>query len=257
GKDYKVHIKINALERGSFQIVTEIQASLIEAIKLLLSNDSVNYASGLVGVLVGAFKLRKFLKGKPPTNVQENGTNTTVTNSKGATVTIDKRVYHCHNNVNINRSVNNTFIVLNDDPAIEDFELQDGKTREPLFQVDRSEFSNMIQDPVVETDDKQIIVKHGCTLEILKVVFKKDKRTKWSFNYDGFPISARIDDDHFLERMMHGEPFAKGETLIVDLEITQTYDPQLDSWINSDYRIIRVSEHPPRRNVMQMKLPFE
>jgi len=89
-------------------------------------------------------------------------------------------------------------------------------------------------------------------LTIFKVVFDKGYY-KWQFYMQGRKISATI-PNAFMERINTGERFAKGDTLVVELEVEKTYDKTLDIYIEKDFKILNVIDHIPRAD--QGTIPF-
>lgn len=68
------------------------------------------------------------------------------------------------------------------------------------------------------------------------------KNTTFTFYYDGMPISARIQDKQFLDKILKGEKFGNGDSLVVDLEVSKNYDDNYDTYIVNKYSILKVKE---------------
>ena len=75
-------------------------------------------------------------------------------------------------------------------------------------------------------------------LTVLSAVFQDDR--KWRFTDGEATFSASITDLEFLRRVDGGEPFAKGDLLLAEVERTQTRDKR---GLHTDIGIRRVIEH--------------
>jgi len=87
---------------------------------------------------------------------------------------------------------------------------------------------------------------------IFKIVF--DDKSKWDFIYRGNKINAKILDDMFYDKVDKGEKFSKGDSLEVDLEITQYFEESVNVFLNRSYTITKVHQHRPREKQLNLKL---
>jgi hypothetical protein len=82
---------------------------------------------------------------------------------------------------------------------------------------------------------------------VLKAILS-DANRKWEFIYQGIKISAFIKDKNFLREVANGiHAFRSGTKLNCDIEIEQTYDSEIDTFLNTNYSIIKVHKviQPP------------
>ena len=104
--------------------------------------------------------------------------------------------------------------------------------------------------------DKNTRIKpEEAILTIFKVVFEKGY--KWQFYYQGNKISADIKDETFYGKIDSGAKFSKGDKLIADIEIKQTFDDSIQSYINKEYSVIKIKQRIPRdeqANIFPSKL---
>jgi hypothetical protein len=80
------------------------------------------------------------------------------------------------------------------------------------------------------------------TLFVKKFDVAPKKSTKFTFYYDGRPISASIEDGHFLQCIMDGEIFGNGDSLVVDLEVSKKFDEGYDTYIVDKHTILNVKD---------------
>jgi len=98
GTDRKIEIKVNALKEGSFLVHIVIEATLIENIKGLFTNDNIDIAASIFTVVGGLFAFAKFLKGGKPEVIESNDISTKIKNTKGDVTYIDNRVVKIYQN---------------------------------------------------------------------------------------------------------------------------------------------------------------
>ena len=82
---------------------------------------------------------------------------------------------------------------------------------------------------------------HSATLIVLKPWINASKR-KWSFEWNGVPVSAYVRDENFLQKVRsHQIRFGNGDALEVDIEVYEELDESRGVWISdqSSY-VIRV-----------------
>lgn len=61
--------------------------------------------------------------------------------------------------------------------------------------------------------------------------------------YDGFKISMVVKDDDLMKHIDASARFAKGDSIKVELEITQRFNPSYMAYENKFYRIVKFKEH--------------
>jgi hypothetical protein len=256
GAGQKIEIKVKANQPGSFLVHIALDVGQAAPLMDYLTPDNIKIASaavaGIITVVTGLFGLRKKLKGEPPKEVIQRGDDVQITAGDGATVIVDKRTYNTYfNNPKVNETLSKTFKTLESDPHITGFEITD--TNEvPMFEAKREEFRPMaLTSSVPQAQTKAI--RQPASLYIVKPSFERN--LKWDVVYAGNRIAAAMSDEGFLARIDKGEMFAKGDVLEVELQIDQALDPNINTYINKGYQIIKVNTHVPRTE--QSNLDFE
>jgi len=113
----------------------------------------------------------------------------------------------------------------------------------------KDDFKIMSEMPEeAERGDKQI-VDIG-KLHIIRASFENS--LKWDFLYLGNKISAKVEDTDFYKLIDNGQPFAKGDVLDVELQITQKFDEAINAYYNSSYQVKKINEHIPRAKQMNI-----
>lgn len=160
------------------------------------------------------------------------------------------------NSPSVARSVKKAFDAVQQDDEVQSLGIIPGEDvhARPAVEVPRAEFPRVIaklnyaldriaRDALVEhafnTPTTQQVIERT-TVGIIKAVLRRSKR-KWQFSYQGIEISAPILDPSFFDRLAKRDiTIAQGDSLDVDLRITQSYDPDVMIWMNTNYEVIKV-----------------
>lgn len=239
--DKKIEVKIKALEKGSFEVHIELIEKLIDS---LFSNNSVSYTANIIAIVGGLYGLVSFLKGKKPKKIEPENDKIKITNNSGNVTYIEGNVYHIYNENKIVRdTISKQFSVLekNDDITGFKFENQTENIYIPSEDFEKvaiklDELDNQSQNPIFEiVTDKMIL--------IIRPSFSKD--LKWDFVYENQKISAKMEDEEMIKIIDNGEQFAKGDHMLVDLEITKFYDKDLNTYLitKDSYKILKYKQH--------------
>jgi hypothetical protein len=107
---------------------------------------------------------------------------------------------------------------------------------EPLIQVPREDFPSLSSPPqLVEGDPRRRERTENARLVILKAWLVPGNR-KWSFEWNGVPLSAPIKDEGFLDRLARREYLiGHGDALDVRLRYQQEYDDSLGIYVNDPH----------------------
>ncbi|MGF7229841.1 hypothetical protein [Arachidicoccus sp.] len=240
----KIDIKIQAIEEGSFIVNLLIESNVLQNIKNLLSNDTVQYAANLLGCVTGVYAIAKFLKGKKGNQKEQTGNNVEIENNNGTVQIfniISANVYT--NNKNVREALSQEFKTLDNDKNITGLEFLN-KDDEQIVVIPSEDFADIASlDEIDEPTEYRSINKEGI-LNVYTITFGEN--VKWGFYYEGNKISAKITDIKFTELIDKGERFAKGDTLRADIEIYQKFEPSINAYINKSYKVTKILEHIPR-----------
>jgi hypothetical protein len=157
---------------------------------------------------------------------------------------------HVKKNPAVQRGLSKTFAALDADENVTDFGITGSlKDPEPLIRIPRAEFPKVITfDVPTEEQPKERIVKERARVVVLKAWLNHAKR-KWSFEWNGVPISAPIADTEFLNKLDRREIlFGSGDALDVEITFKQNYDSALGIFVNdpNSFVITRVIRPVPR-----------
>jgi hypothetical protein len=170
------------------------------------------------------------------------------------TIVVPRHLYEaCENakkNPAVQRGLERTFRPLNENKNVTEFGLT---TRiddpKPIVRIPRSQFELFTApDAVTQVSPTERVRKETARLYILKAWLKHAKR-KWSFEWNGVPISAPITDTDFLDRLQRREHLlGAGDALDVEITFKQFFDDELGVHVNEpdSYVVTKVIRPVPR-----------
>ncbi len=178
------------------------------------------------------------LKKDDPVLITVN-TNEVIIKHGHDTVIVPRNVYDASENAKKNpaveKGIKKTFETIERDPNVTDFGLTSSiHDPQPLVAIPRADFSVVTQRVVIETEDPpaERTNTERARLVILKAWLNYAKR-KWSFEWNGVPISAPISDWEFLDQLDRREILlGAGDALDVEISFKQTFDPSLGVYVN-------------------------
>ena len=190
-------------------------------------------------------------------------TDEVVIETGGDTIIVPRAVYDqmpmVRTNPEVQRNLSRTFQVIEEDHAIENFGLTPHlNDPQPLVQVPRTEFPKLASmPPLIEEipGEKRRERTERARLVILKAWLVPGNR-KWSFEWNGVPLSAPIKDDSFFDKLAsHEILIGQGDALDVELKYEQDYDEGLGVYVNDvqTFQVMRVFAPVPRAR--QIRLP--
>jgi hypothetical protein len=240
-----LEIRVEALGPGSFRaVVKKVPPGLTKFFK-----------RGAESILWGyvAYLIIDRIHGPPdPTHIIVNRDEVIISRPGGDKIIVPRTVYEgtpkLKADAKVQENIARTFEVIEEDDAVENFGITPSVTDvDPLVQIPREEFPRLTQrdyaliPPVEDPSGRRERVERGRLL-ILKLWLKANNR-KWSFEWNGVPISAPIKDAGFLARLESREiVIGSGDALDVELRYVQFYDQELRIYVNdpSTFEVMRV-----------------
>lgn len=150
----------------------------------------------------------------------------------------------------VQKGLKKTFDSLDADPRVTEFGITGSiSDPRPLIAIPRSEFP-LVVAPIVDLEEQPLerIRKERARLVILKAWLNHSKR-KWSFEWNGVPLSAPIADKKFLDQLDRREHLlGSGDALDVEITYNQKSDVALGIYVNDpgSFVVSRVIRPVPR-----------
>jgi hypothetical protein len=232
GEQTDAKSEVTGFQKGSFETdfiftVAGPAASLLTALSPEQLWDAIKRA----------FDLWRFLKGKPPEKVVQQGTTVTIENIKGDVTQVNGNVYNIVMAKTTTEAVE-TFVrdaLAQSGVGAISIARQDDKTIDQI-QVNNNEsmFFTQVSPEQELTQNRVRMILH-----IVAAVFQDGN--KWRFtDGSGSPFSAAILDQEFVAKVNAGERFGKGDALDVEMELVQTVQ---NGRINIERRVLKVLRH--------------
>jgi hypothetical protein len=160
-------------------------------------------------------------------------------------------------NPEVHDNLARTFRALENDEQVTNFGLTAKiDDPDPIVLVPREKFKEFIAPLLpAESPEKVRQREERARLVILKAWLTHGKR-KWSFEWNGVPLSAPISDDEFLNGIDSREYLiGSGDALDVILTYRQQFDEQLGVYVNdpNSFRVTRVIRPVPRDPKLGLK----
>jgi hypothetical protein len=204
--------------------------------------------------IVSNYIYDNYVKDDPPPQITIEKDGTVVKTGKYTIVITSPEVHagteHVKKNPAVHSALAKTFAALEADENVKDFGIT-GSIAEPApkFTIPRADFPRVARYPTtIEEEPKTRSTKRKARLFVLKAWLNHAKR-KWSFEWNGEPVSAPITDAKFLDEVDRREVLlGAGDALDAELSFKQNYDAALGVWINdqASFVVTKVLKTVPR-----------
>lgn len=263
GNACHVQVKVNAgFERGSFEILLTLvstpQAQMIieriaDANELL---RFLGYGGGVAGVVVGAVRLHKFLRGRRPDRVTAVDADRISIQVGDNSIVVLRPVYNITRDPQMQEHLRTAIGPLTKE-GIDSLSIgPDHSDAEVITKADLECFAQPIEE---WTDETKVYVNHvHGPYEIASVPFEAG--LVWRLRHpdeESGRFTARMADEEFLARVNAGQQsFTKGDVLVIDLLVEAHID---QGGPKTEYTIERVHKHitPRRSGLPELPLPPE
>lgn len=153
------------------------------------------------------------------------------------------------------KAVKKTLEAVQQDQAVTSLGvLPTAKKSKPAIDIPRDQFDDVIArlDRALRAPTPELMLDAGhntptkrtvaerTPLVIVKAVLRRSRR-KWEFNWHGIDLSAPIVDATFFDRLQTRQiAISQGDSLDVELSITQEFDADARVWRNIHYEVTKV-----------------
>ena len=247
GSEKKIELKVNAIKKGSFEIVVSVVESTI---KTLFSGQNIEYLSGIVTIVGGIYGSYRALKGKKVKTEEDKKQIQKIVNTHNTTININQ-IINAYNQPKARIAVSKTIEAANQDVNVEGFTIKDETTNAEV-NIPREDFKELIRNDFNEEEEipSEKIETKKARLTIISLSFESGNA--WQFMYEGFKISVKVKDNALMNIIDNGARFGKGDTIEVELEIIKRFNPDYGSYENKSYRILEFYQHIPVAKTQQM-----
>lgn len=252
-------VQIKTFKPGGFDVVLSVAHDPSLNNSLFGEVNAANAPDGakIINTLSEVLAIREFVGAKKPKNVKQQDDSLIIKNSAGKTKSVNAKVGEIalYNPV-VSVTINNTFNALKQEGDVEGLVLKDHQGKKQ-FKAKRSSFKVLAgSNPLIQKKSKSVnnLNRNATSLSIFKLVFGKKK--SWEFYYEGNKISANIEDEGFIKRMLTGKiEFKNGDIMVADLDILQVFNEAARVYENRKYTITKV--HEIKHTAYQSEMGFE
>jgi len=236
--DRTQELEINAkpLQPGSLEIAIELAAT---AVALWQGQALVEWVLIIAKQFLGT---KTILGGR---TYRISGDNNIVQEEGGTTNIYSQTAILLGPHNAANRQFQTAFRNVSADPRIDGFRVNRAETGDSLIELPRGQFQAFsIPKGIVDESPSREFIRKNERLRIRSAAF--DEKLRWRFVHDGKLISAVLSDDGFMRRVMTGEKFASGDTLVADVLVRQRWDIMSNGYVDDEHEIIHVHYHIAR-----------
>lgn len=250
--DAELDIKVAPFGRGSFEVLLHLKQSFLQQVWELLGSPQAQTLAMLASAVALMIDLKVKLKARRAVAERYNENKVFVLTQEGEELEVDKRVWELYKHDKVcDGATKAIFESLSEEPSAEGFTIINRTEKKTLAKVPRSEFPSLVLDNEYLEFQVKEELEEGVLLHILKVVFQRHR--KWEFVYNGFKISAYIDDEDFWNRLLKGEHrFGVGDYIVADMIVRKVQDPVSRVWENREFRIVKVRDVSRAPKQMEM-----
>jgi hypothetical protein len=248
-----IEIRLEAQGPGSYRAV-------VRRLKKGIGGFFSRGAETLFWSLVAALILDHFVGTKPEVVVTVDKDEVIIQDG-GDRIIVPRNVYDALPNVRkspeVQKNLSRTFRAIEQDEAVTDFGLTAKlNDPEPILVIPRDKFHEIAYDAaVLDSTEKMRPREVEARLVILKAWLTHAKR-KWSFEWNGVPLSAPIKDEGFLDKIDRREYLiGAGDALDVFLQFRQVWDESLGVYVNDPNSFVVTKVIKPVPRSAQTKFP--
>jgi hypothetical protein len=233
-----IEVRVESLGPGSFRaVIKSLQSGLAGLLKRQTETTVISILIGLIFMHWGNDRAQIIIN--DDSYVIQIGDDRIV---------LPREVYeqtkNVERNVAVQEGIQKTFSVLDSDTAIENFGFAEKiDSAGPFIQIPREDFRALSerQDSLLDPETQR--AKSDRARLVVNRLWLRDVDRKWSFEWNGTPISASIKDANFRSRMKSRlVSILPGDALDVEISFVQTFDQKLGVYVNDhlSYAIERV-----------------
>ena len=240
GEEIEIVIEANA--RGSFRAV----------LRRIRKGKTVGiFSEGARAILWGviaAIIYDQVFKSEPKQNIIIN-TDEVIIEQGHDRIIVPRHVYEAAQNAcksnDVQRGISRTFTPLEANPDVSEFGITRNITDDvPIVRIPRERFMPLASRSLIVEPQPEKVRQQTQTARVLILkAWVNHKRRKWTFEWNGAPVSAPIVDDEFLNKIDRRDyRIGAGDALDVEITVIQHYDAGLGVYVNDprSYLITRV-----------------
>lgn len=235
GGNYDAEIKVNAFNKGSFQIDFTIVTRIIDNI---FSTNTIEYVGKLSNTILQMFSLYTLLKGKKANSEEIRqvifDNPTIITGNPNLIVNI-------YQNQMVREGIKEVIQSAKEDKSVKGVTLTADNCN--TIQITEEEINELATEQREEDKDERVTIERNALLTIVSLSFNKGDI--WKFSYHNTKIAIKLTNEDLYNKIESGMAFKKGDALKVELEVTSKWNDTYNAYIDSKYKILNIIETIP------------
>ena len=243
---------VREVRKGSFVVDIGVIVDIATGI--------VTGISGLAGIIVGIFKLRKHLKGKEPKEIKKHDNGVKIENCEGSAIIVDNATYNTYVIDNVTeKSLARLSEILSKDAArtgfvIERSTIEGVKMDEIAFS--KEDLANTSAALDIEKFDNNLVERNTDTwVRVSKAAYIGDSKWEFITDIDNTRINASIEDKDFLMKFRNSEiTLTPNSVLHIRLRIRIKTDEKGNPTGKMLYAVVKVNKIQDMKTGVQISL---
>lgn len=266
GGEQKIQVLLNqdSFQKGSFDITTILQCSLLEQAKLFVSSADENGLSDLMTVLgwggvtggtivAGIFSLLKRIRGRKIKKAESKENKVILQLEDSEIIVTTENTMKVFVHADCRKAIEQVMKPL-EKRGIDSFELRNPDTpddKHALEEIQKEEQAYFKVPPIAKHEEVERLPEQEMTVKITSITFEKNY--KWRLTDGNNTFWAKIEDTDFLDKVEKGLfSFTNGDMLRIRYYIQQTVQ---NDTLSSEYVVTKVLELKKRPE--QIELDFD
>jgi hypothetical protein len=233
--------RVNALESVDYYVVAYEQGSFVVRLKAVYGKTNKFASDNVIGIILFGVLVNfiyDFIKTEKSPQIIIN-THEAIIEIEGQKIIVPRKVVELHEKIkdvpSIKKSLKLVFKGVQQDDKARSLGLSynDGNNIKLTLDIPSSEFDKLAKDD--EIIKRQVV--NDVDLIITRAILERSRR-RWEFNLNGKRISCPIVLDDFYKKFeSHLYEIAPGDKLRVRLLVDQSFDSEINSWVDDEYHI--------------------
>lgn len=246
GRQIQVAVQVRAsMETGSFEVFLLFQQVALDLLSLEViesANEILRFLgiSGIAGSGYSLFRFIKWLKSRKPEALKETTTGDLAVTVENTTIVVNKGVMTLYQDDSVRRHAEGAVRPLAR-KGIDSISFSSDSDGRPVETIEKQDLQSFQAPTDWELEPELLIPESEAVYAFEMANIPLRDNLVWRLENDSMKIAATMEDQVFLRQMDDGEPFRKGDTLVVRLRTRTQRDRS--GRLRADHAVTEVLRH--------------